>query len=323
MTKPSQAVEAAARAILEFYESTTEAKRPDVFAKRMNALRVALSRPLEVAAEVEFSNEQLADMVPDGFVVTEQGGERRTAMTLPQLRQFVANVLAASRVPGALVASRAQDSALLAAAQRVDCACSPRERDSGHRIGCWMPALQEAIIATPSGGAGCSVGAVKATLFHDAGAVAQCGYCKRYTMDARALSDRQPMCECGEWHGWSGSFKPPTADSKWYGPRPAQMTATPAASVPLGGGEAYDWEAEALLQRERIMRIAKALRPEMGSYFFEDVIQAVEKILTEHRAAQPTTAQDAKDARPDSVHLGSGASGNVRAPGPTDAKGGA
>lgn len=34
---------------------------------------------------------------------------------------------------------------LLEAAQAADCACSVRERDSGHRTGCWMPALQAAI----------------------------------------------------------------------------------------------------------------------------------------------------------------------------------
>lgn len=34
---------------------------------------------------------------------------------------------------------------LLAAAQDAQCACSIKERDSGHLAGCWMPALQEAI----------------------------------------------------------------------------------------------------------------------------------------------------------------------------------
>lgn len=63
--------------------------------------------------------------------------------------------------------------------------------------------------------------APKATMFHDAGAIAQCGKCGRYTLDRKALSDRQPICTCGEQHYWSGSFKPPTEDSIWHGPAPS------------------------------------------------------------------------------------------------------
>ena len=63
--------------------------------------------------------------------------------------------------------------------------------------------------------------APKAAMFHDAGAIAQCGYCQRYTLDRKALSDRQPVCTCGEKYGWSGSFKPPGADAHWHGPAPA------------------------------------------------------------------------------------------------------
>jgi hypothetical protein len=35
--------------------------------------------------------------------------------------------------------------ALLDAAEHAQCACSVRERDSGHLVGCWMPALLAAI----------------------------------------------------------------------------------------------------------------------------------------------------------------------------------
>jgi hypothetical protein len=34
---------------------------------------------------------------------------------------------------------------LLEASQLADCGCSLHERESGHRIGCWMPALSAAI----------------------------------------------------------------------------------------------------------------------------------------------------------------------------------
>jgi hypothetical protein len=34
---------------------------------------------------------------------------------------------------------------LVQAAQAAQCACSIKERDSGHLVGCWMPALSEAL----------------------------------------------------------------------------------------------------------------------------------------------------------------------------------
>lgn len=61
------------------------------------------------------------------------------------------------------------------------------------------------------------VNGIPATWFHGEGAYAQCGYCKRYTLDPKALSDRQPTCECGEKHGWSGSFQPPGPTAQWSG----------------------------------------------------------------------------------------------------------
>lgn len=58
-----------------------------------------------------------------------------------------------------------------------------------------------------------------ATMFHDAGAAAFCHRCKRYTTDPRALRSADDpsctMCNCGEVHYWTGSFSPPTVDSKW------------------------------------------------------------------------------------------------------------
>lgn len=58
---------------------------------------------------------------------------------------------------------------------------------------------------------------MRATMFHDEGAVAQCFYCRRYTMNEKALTDRPPTCECGHKYGWCGSFEPPASDAQWSG----------------------------------------------------------------------------------------------------------
>lgn len=72
-----------------------------------------------------------------------------------------------------------------------------------------------------------AVNGIPATLRHDEGAIARCSYCGRYSLDPKTLSNRQPKCDCGEQHGWSGSFKKPGPDSKWSGaptPERAQPT---------------------------------------------------------------------------------------------------
>lgn len=49
-----------------------------------------------------------------------------------------------------------------------------------------------------------------ATLRLDAGAVARCSWCRRYSMDPLSLSHAQgqvPVCKCGRADGWSGSFE--------------------------------------------------------------------------------------------------------------------
>ena len=59
---------------------------------------------------------------------------------------------------------------------------------------------------------------IKATMFHDAGAFARCQKCGRYTLDCRALgpAHKQPRCDCGEQHFWTGSFVPPGPDARWF-----------------------------------------------------------------------------------------------------------
>ena len=70
---------------------------------------------------------------------------------------------------------------------------------------------------------------IAATDFHGEGAIARCSYCGRYSLNRKTLGeDRyQPVCECGEKHGWSGSFKKPSPDAKWSGKAPS--------GVALGG----------------------------------------------------------------------------------------
>jgi hypothetical protein len=55
-----------------------------------------------------------------------------------------------------------------------------------------------------------------AELGHDAGACARCSFCQRYTADIRALTSRPGLlCDCGQAHGWSGSFERPSPDAEW------------------------------------------------------------------------------------------------------------
>jgi hypothetical protein len=55
------------------------------------------------------------------------------------------------------------------------------------------------------------------TAYHDEGAAAQCGYCKRYTLDRKALRVSPYVCACGKSDGWSGSFQRPTDGDHWHG----------------------------------------------------------------------------------------------------------
>lgn len=80
------------------------------------------------------------------------------------------------------------------------------------------------------------VNGIPATLRHDEGAVSRCSYCGRYSLDPKTLSDRQPKCECGELHGWSGSFKKPGPDASWSGTAPS----APQSSQPAKVGEIPD-----------------------------------------------------------------------------------
>ncbi|WP_257744572.1 hypothetical protein [Burkholderia glumae] len=86
-------------------------------------------------------------------------------------------------------------------------------------------AVSPATAVTPLNG-------IAATMFHGEGAIARCSYCGRYSLDPKTLGDRQPKCECGEKHGWSGSFEKPGPDAKWSGAAPSGMPATADERAP-------------------------------------------------------------------------------------------
>ena len=102
---------------------------------------------------------------------------------------------------------------------------------------------------------------IKANLHHGAGAYARCSYCQRYSDDPATLGDRPPACDCGEKRGWSGSFVPPTAESKWSGTalarRPAAAGVADAQIDAIWDG-LIDGHAKS---RYDIARAILALRP--------------------------------------------------------------
>ena len=84
-----------------------------------------------------------------------------------------------------------------------------------------------------------------ATMRHDAGAIARCSYCQRYTMDPAALGPepKAPRCDCGRIYGWSGSFEPPGPHSVWSSDHripPGHVGITDPPPVPLHGERTCD-----------------------------------------------------------------------------------
>ncbi|WP_244118873.1 hypothetical protein [Burkholderia gladioli] len=93
------------------------------------------------------------------------------------------------------------------------------ETESLARLLYYIEDLRRAAVSPAT--AGTPLNGISATMFHGEGAIARCSYCGRYSIDPKTLGDRQPKCECGEKHGWSGSFEKPGPDAKWSGAAPA------------------------------------------------------------------------------------------------------
>jgi hypothetical protein len=98
------------------------------------------------------------------------------------------------------------------------------------------------------GGEAAPLNGIPATLRHGEGAIARCSYCKRYSLDPATLSDRQPVCDCGKQHGWSGSFVRPDADSRWSGKAPAASPSVPSVAQSIDTPQAA-FEAWAATQQ--------------------------------------------------------------------------
>ena len=140
---------------------------------------------------------------------------------------------------------------------------------------------------------------IKATMFHDEGAIAQCGNCKRYTLDPKALADsRQPVCDCGRQHYWSGSFKKPGPDAQWFGAAPQ---AAPAPQASALSGEPADKIPEArLAERVRGAAFGDALRwtiqacgaqrRDDGVWFGDSAVAKLARVLSEGATPQAAPA---------------------------------
>jgi len=61
---------------------------------------------------------------------------------------------------------------------------------------------------------------IPATMWHDEGAIARCS-CGWYSLNPATLQNpvgKAPPCwNCGDRHGWSGSFVKPGPGAKWSG----------------------------------------------------------------------------------------------------------
>ncbi len=55
---------------------------------------------------------------------------------------------------------------------------------------------------------------IKATHWHDSGAIGRCSYCGRYSENTDCM-DSAFICDCGKKSGYSGSFKSPNNKSIW------------------------------------------------------------------------------------------------------------
>lgn len=126
------------------------------------------------------------------------------------------------------------------------------------------------------------------TWFHDAGAQAQCHYCKRYSLDPRTLSDRPPACECGEKLGWSGSFKPPGPEARWSGATPQAEAAAgvPPPTVP----------PNIVRYTDRFIEVLLAIHGPVSDDLSDSARLACAQVITELLAAQvPAAAPEEPD----------------------------
>ena len=136
------------------------------------------------------------------------------------------------------------------------------------------------------------INGIAATMFHDEGAIAQCQHCKRYTLDRKALADsRQPVCDCGKQHYWSGSFKPPGPDAQWFGPRPAAAPVEQAApkfnTSKAGRAEVALFFAQHLKRHD----FADYITNSLAADFACALAPALHALMAAQQAAQPVAGE--------------------------------
>ncbi|WP_185731569.1 hypothetical protein [Burkholderia glumae] len=131
---------------------------------------------------------------------------------------------------------------------------------------------------------------IAATMFHGEGAIARCSYCGRYSLDRKTLGDRPPKCECGEKHGWSGSFEKPGPDAKWSGAAPSGMPATAdEREAPADWREAFNERHEFDIYPDDFMT---GLRNEFAAGWY-----AALKTVGASQAAAPAEAREPQWSR--------------------------
>lgn len=196
---------------------------------------VAKGDPVDVANFCAFltaRGEGIAGAAPAAFRPGKPGADVEVAWLL--MRSLAGDGEGGSDETDTVVlALRADDEQWFVAGDwRANSALDYVHHDGGWIVG-WMPYEVPAARLSAAPQAPAAPVPPAATMFHDAGAIAQCT-CGRYTLDRNSLSprdDRRPVCECGTNHGWSGSFKKPGADSKWHGTVPAPEAAPAAPAV--------------------------------------------------------------------------------------------
>lgn len=142
---------------------------------------------------------------------------------------------------------------------------------------------------TTTGSDAAPLNGIAATLQHDEGAIACCFYCGRYSLDPATLGDRQPVCECGKKHGWSGSFVKPGPDARWSGKVPS------TAPVQTTGSDAAQAARQHHNDSELVVRLynetpTASLNVEAGAR-----IQELEGLLKRVQPKVSATGSDAVD----------------------------
>lgn len=187
-----------------------------------------------------------------------------------------------------------------------------RNRNEGRRVRVTVEVLGEVLAASPvEQPAAAPMNGIPASLRHDEGAIARCSYCGRYSLDPKTLSDRQPKCDCGEKHGWSGSFKKPAPDAKWSGEAPAPADERAAQELLPVDRKWVTAKAISLVAEYRNCKASEA--EEVMRQFVGYMQAALEDAAARAASANETGAERAMDLL-ERAHLAAGQWANSNTP---------